>query len=203
MGNPFGPLAISVFFVLETVIVKPGIFELYAETWHGFLLGLLAFFFGFIFVYSGKTFWKTVLKWRWLYIALAAILYTFRLMEIPSIGFLVAIESNCWIFGLFGVGYKYLNRPSTILSYLSKAAYPVYIIHMFVLYAGAMMILPLEIPVWLKFVAIVLFTGTGCYLIYEFMIRRIGFLGPLFGLKWSFSKKRENKGSIKPAESSS
>ena len=51
-------------------------------------------------------------------------------------GYLMAIESNCWIFGVFGFGYKYLNKPSKILSYLSQAAYPVYIIHMFVLYAG-------------------------------------------------------------------
>ncbi|GHA26069.1 acyltransferase [Salinimicrobium marinum] len=203
MGNPIGPLALSVFFVLEIVITKPQIFELYAETWHGFFIGLLAFFFGFIFVYSGKAFWVTVLKWRWLYIALAAVLYTFRLMEVPSIGFLVAIESNCWIFGLFGLGYKYLNRPSTILAYLSRAAYPVYIIHMFVLYAGAMMILPLEIPVLLKFVAIVIFTGIGCYLIYEFLIRRIGFLGPLFGLKWNFKNEKETERIVNSAESTS
>ncbi len=203
MRNPIGPLAVSIFFVLEAIIVKPQVFEMYAETWHGFFLGLLAFFFGFLFVYSGKAFWKTILKWRWLYIALAAVLYTFRLMEIPFIGFLVAIESNCWIFGLFGLGYKYLNKPSAILSYLSKAAYPVYIIHMFVLYAAAMIILPLDIPVWLKFVSIVMFTGIGCYLIYEFLIRKMGFLKPLFGLKWNFHKKEETKRIVNSAESTS
>lgn len=193
MGNPVGPLSISIFFVLEALLVKPQLFALYAETWHGFFLGLLAFFFGFLFVYSGKTFWQTVLKWRWLYIGLAAVLFGIRYFnyatEAP--GYLTAIESNCWIFGVFGLGYKYLNKPSKILSYLSQAAYPVYIIHMFVLYAGAMFILPLEIPILLKFVGIVAFTGLACYLIYEFIIKRIGFLKPLFGLKWKSNKAKK------------
>ena len=198
-------MSISVFFILETMLVRPQVFEMYAQTWHGFFLGLLAFFFGFLFVYSGKTFWQTVLKWRWLYMGMAAALYIIRLMvfELKSPGYFMAIESNCWIFAVFGFGYKYLNKPGTTLSYLSQAAYPVYIIHMFVLYAGAMIILPLEIPVMLKFISIIVFTGTLCYLIYEFIIRRIGLLRPLFGLKWNFNKTGEVKIRTEPAGSTS
>lgn len=185
MSNPGGPLLICLFFVIEVVLVKPQQFVMYAQTWHGFFNGFLAFFFGFLFVYSGKTFWQTVLKWRWLYTSLAIIMYGIRLglFEFEAPEYLIAIESNCWIFGVFGFGYKYLNKPSKILSYLSQAAYPVYIIHMFVLYAFAMIILPLDMPIMLKFVSIVVFTGLACYLIYEFIIKRIGFLRPLFGLK--------------------
>ncbi|MEA3478880.1 MAG: acyltransferase family protein [Bacteroidota bacterium] len=198
MSKPIGPLSISVFFILETILVKPQTFELYAQTWHGFFLGLLAFFFGFLFVYSGKTFWQTVLKWRWLYMGMAVALYVIRLtvFELKSPAYLIAIESNCWIFAVFGFGLKYLNRPGPTISYLSQAAYPIYIIHMFVLYAGAKIILPLEIPVVVKFIAITVFTFTVCYLIYEFVIRRIGFLRPLFGLKWKFNKTAEVKTSI-------
>ncbi|MGK0390021.1 MAG: glucan biosynthesis protein C, partial [Maribacter sp.] len=127
MSHPGGPLLISLFFVIEILLVKPQLFALYAQTWHGFFNGFLAFFFGFILVHSGKTFWQTVLKWRWLYAGLAIILYGIRFIvfgaEAP--GYLMAIESNCWIFGVFGFGYKYLNKPSKTLSYLSQAAYPV------------------------------------------------------------------------------
>lgn len=195
MSNPLGPLSISVFFILETVIVRPQVFEMYAQTWHGFFLGFLAFFFGFLFVYSGKTFWQTVLKWRWLYLGMAVTLYVIRLMvfELKSPGYFMAFESNCWTLSVFGFGYKYLNKPSNILSYLSQAAYPVYIIHMFVLYSGAIIILPLDIPVMLKFIFITVFTTIVSYLIYEFIIRRIGFLRPLFGLKWTFNKSQEAK----------
>lgn len=185
MSNPLGPLSISVFFVLETQIVKPSIFSLYAQTWHGFFLGLLAFFFGFLFVYTGKEFWQTISKWLWLYIGIALIFYVIRLLvyETNSPGYFMAIESNCWILGLFGLAYKYLNKPSSILRYLSQAAYPVYIIHMFALYTGAMFILPLKIHPMVKFVLISAFTFVVCYVLYEFAIRRVSVLRPLFGLK--------------------
>jgi hypothetical protein len=119
LSNPIGLIFVSVFFILETMVVKPQIFEMYAQTWHGFFLGLLAFFFGFLFVYSGKTFWQTVLKWRWLYLGMAAALYLIRLLvfDLKSAGYLMAIESNCWILAVFGFGYKYLNKPGTTLSY--------------------------------------------------------------------------------------
>lgn len=192
MKNPLGPLSLSVFFVIETIIVKPQLFALYAQSWHGFFLGLLAFLFGFIFVYSGKTFWQTVLKWKWLYIGIAAILFGIRFFvfatEAP--GYLTAIESNCWIFGVFGLGYKYLNKPSNLLSYLSKAAYPVYIVHMFVLYAASMLILPLHMHVVLKFISITVFTIIVCFVIYEFILKRISFLKLFFGINWKPSLKK-------------
>ncbi len=199
MNNPMGPLTISVFFVAEAILVKPQLFTLYAETLHGYILGLLAFFFGFLFIYSGKVFWQTVSKWKWLYIGLAVMLFTIRLLvfETNSPGYLMAIESNCWIFGVFGFGYQYLNKPGKALSYLSQAAYPVYIIHMFALYTGAVLILPLELPSFMKFIIITAFTFIVCFIIYEFMIRRIDFLRPLFGLKWNLNKVEKKKIRIK------
>tara|TARA_R100001143_G_C3361257_1_gene136193 strand:+ start:8227 stop:9342 length:1116 start_codon:yes stop_codon:yes gene_type:complete len=194
MQNPLGPLSVCTLFVAEVLILKPPMFEMYAMTWHGFFLGLLAFFFGFLFVYAGKTFWQTMLSWKWAYLISAALFYTIRLMVFNTTapGYLTAIESNLWIFSLFGFGYQYLNRPSRALSYLSQAAYPVYIIHMFALYAGAYLILPLSIAVEYKLIGIITFTGIVCYLIYEFVIRRVGFIGPLFGLKWKSFKNDHN-----------
>lgn len=203
MTYAMGPLSISVFFMLEVGIVKPQLFEMYAETWHGFFIGLLAFFFGFLFVYSGKAFWQTVSKWKWLYIGIATVLYIIRFTGFESIStmYITAMESNCWIFGVFGLGYHYLNKPSALLSYLSQAAYPVYIIHMFVLYAAALIILPLQIYPLLKFMGITLFTFIVCFLIYEFLLRRIHILRPLFGLKLKLkTKEKEEKAIAKPIE---
>ena len=195
MGYAIGPIAISVFFMLEVGLVKPQLFELYAQTWHGFFIGFLAFFFGFLFVYSGTAFWQIVAKWKWLYIIIGAVLFTIRFTGFASISnmYLTTIESNCWIFGIFGLGYQYLNKPSAVLSYLSQAAYPVYIIHMFVLYTGALFILPLNLSPFLKFVGITLFTFIVCFLIYEFILKRISILRPLFGLKWNLIVKKSVK----------
>tara|TARA_B100000949_G_scaffold229992_1_gene239713 strand:- start:1514 stop:2605 length:1092 start_codon:yes stop_codon:yes gene_type:complete len=195
MSNPAGPLFISLFFMLEAILVKPQIYSLYAETWHGFFLGALAFFFGYLFVYSGQHFWDTVKKWRWGYLTLGLVLYAVRYFEfgLEAPGYLMALESNCWIFGVFGLGYRYLNKPSGLLRYLSQAAYPVYIIHMFVMYLGGLLILPLELHPVLQFIGITLFTFAVCYLFYEFLIRRIWFLRPLFGLKGKLKEQTPTK----------
>ncbi|WP_299336300.1 acyltransferase family protein [uncultured Psychroserpens sp.] len=199
MTYAVGPLSISVFFMLEISFVKPQLFEMYAQTWHGFFIGLLAFFFGFLFVYSGNSFWQTVSKWKWLYIGIAAVLFAIRFIGFESISnmYITTVESNSWLLGVFGIGYSYLNKPSALLSYLSSAVYPVYIIHMFVLYAGALLILPLELHPILEFIGITLFTFIVCFLIYEYILRRITILRPLFGLKWTFKKVKKQKSILK------
>jgi len=194
MSYAFGPLCISVFFIIEVALVKPQIFELYAETWHGFFIGLTAFFFGFLFVYAGQSFWKTMSKWKWIYLAIASVLYILRFTEFESISnmYLTSIESNCWIFAMFGLGYSYLNKPSVVLKYLSQAAYPVYIIHMAVLFGVAYFILPFDWNPIVQFMLTTLVTFIVCFVIYEFIIRRIKFLHPFLGLKWNFKTSVKN-----------
>ncbi len=185
LSNPLGLLLIVGSFILEAVIIKPETYEMYAITLHGFLLGLLAFFFGFTSIHSGNAFWQTILKWRWLFISIAVILFSVRFIvfELKAPNYLMAIESNAWIFAIFGLAYKYLNHPSKTLHYLSQGAYPIYIIHMIFLYLGSFLILPLDIPTALKFILIIAFTSIGCFTLYDLIIKRIPFARPLFGLK--------------------
>lgn len=183
--NPFGLLLVVVPFIIEAVIVNPETYQLYATTMHGFWLGLLAFLFGFLIIYSGEIFWLTVLKWKGLFLALALLLFILRFIkfELEAPNYLMAIESLMWIFSLIGFAYRYFNRPSKTLSYLSQGAYPIYIIHMVFLYLGSFLILPLVIPTYLKFILLLAFTLVGCISLYEFIIKRVNFLRPLFGLK--------------------
>ena len=184
-AHPFVLLLVMVPFILEAQLVNPGNFETYAMTWHGFVLGLLAFFFGFLFVYSGEGFWSLIVRWRYVLLVLAFGLYLFRYFEfgLRAPNFLMAIESCLWIYTVMGFGRKHFNKPSNSLSYLSQAAYPVYILHMFFLYLAALLVFPLEIHVMLKFVISILFTGAGCMVTYEYLIRRFNLLRVLFGLK--------------------
>jgi glucan biosynthesis protein C len=194
-GKPAGLLVIILPFVLEAMLVRPETYELYAMTLHGFFMGLLAFFFGFTCVQSGDPFWQTVLRWRWFLLAASLTLFLVRYyaFELESPGYLMAIESNAWIFTMFGFACKHLNRPSRALSYLSQGAYPVYIIHMIFLYLGSFLILPLEIPAGIKFILIVLFTGSGCFILYDLVIRRTGILRPFFGLKHTPARNKSDE----------
>jgi peptidoglycan/LPS O-acetylase OafA/YrhL len=184
-SNPLGLLIVTAIFILEALLVNPSIYEMYAMTWHGFFLGLIAFFFGFYFVLSGSAFWSMLLKWRWLFLLLAIWLYVYRLfqpqMQVHTIQ--LVIESNLWVFSVFAFGFKYLNHSSNVLSYLSQAAYPVYIIHMIFLYLSSLIIFPLNVNVYLKFALVLFSTFIGSLVFYEFVIRRIRIIRPLFGLK--------------------
>src|SRR5688572_9173336 len=79
LSTPLGLVPVVAAFVAEAVVVDPKPYEMYAVTWHGFILGLLAFLFGFIFVVSGTSFWKMILKWRWLFFCCAVVLFVIRL----------------------------------------------------------------------------------------------------------------------------
>lgn len=194
IGHPLGILLVAGVFVLEAMLLNPEVYEMYALNWHGFVLGMLAFFFGFYFVQSGEGFWQTVLKWRWGYLFTALLLYLIRwkVFYLKSPNYLVAVESVVWVYAVFGFSFRYLNRSGKILSYLSQGAYPIYIIHMILLYLGSAIIMPLSISASMKFVCIVIFTSAGCFGIYEFLIRRLQFLRPLFGLKKLKNKISEN-----------
>jgi len=184
-SKPWGLLVVITAFVLEAVLLRPQVYETYAMTLHGFIMGLLAFLFGFLFVYSGEAFWSTVRKWRCLTLSLALALFILRYFEFNLIAprYLLAIESNMWIFAAFGFANKYLQKPGKTLGYLTQAAYPVYILHMFFLYLGSFLIMPLAISPWLQLILIVAFTFIGCFALYELLIRRVRFLRSLFGLR--------------------
>lgn len=183
--NSFGLLILMIPFILEAEIVSPSEFEVYAMTMHGFFLGLIAFLTGFLCVYSGSGFWEEVTKRRWalLIVALTMYLVRFLAFELRTPNYLMAIESFHWVMAIFGFGYKYLNMPSKTLAYLSQAAYPIYIIHMFFLYLGSYFLFEMNFPSAITFILLNLFTFIGCFVSYEFVIRRFAFLRPLFGLK--------------------
>jgi glucans biosynthesis protein C len=145
--------------------------------------------FGFCFVLSDEPFWKMLLRWRWVFLVMAVALFVLRLvvfrLQAPS--YLLVPESHGWILSVFAFGYKYLNRPGNTLRYLSEAAYPVYVLHMIFLSLGSFVVFRLEVPVHVQFVLLLLFTGVGCFGFYEMVVRRVGFIRPLFGLKGRYS----------------
>jgi glucan biosynthesis protein C len=184
MSHPAGLIPFVLLFQAEVWLVRPGTYEMYAMTWHGFYLGLVAFLAGFCFVLGGEGFRQMTFRWRWLFVAVGAGLYTFRwaVLEWHAPGWMLSLESNAWVLSVLAFGFAYLNRPGKVLRYLSQAAYPIYILHMIFLYLGATWIFPLALPSPVAFMLILLVTLAGCFLTYE-IIRRISFLRPLLGLK--------------------
>ncbi|OEU63326.1 MAG: hypothetical protein BBJ57_05565 [Desulfobacterales bacterium PC51MH44] len=182
---PFGVYLLATPYMLQSLTIPVDVpYSLFFDSRVGLLLGMIAFLLGFTIVALGEKAWKAISRIKYYSLCLALALYLNRLLMYDAHGphILTSIESISWIIAAFGLGYRYLNRPSKILSYLSPAAYPVYIVHMVFLYIGAYYIFPLGLNPWVSLLLITLFTFAGCFFSYE-ILRRIFFLRPLFGLK--------------------
>jgi glucan biosynthesis protein C len=90
----------------------------------------------------------------------------------------------CWtaIMALLGWGHAYLNRPFRWLPYAREAVYPWYVLHQSLLLFFAWRLLPLGLGPVFEPALILLGTIGGCALLHECVIRRTGWLRPLFGL---------------------
>lgn len=93
--------------------------------------------------------------------------------------------SNVWFWLLACLGYagRYLQRPCRLLTYLNKAVYPLYCLHLTIIVGLEYMIVPLSWSISAKYLAIT--TGTIVLALgsYELFWRRIAWLRPLVGLK--------------------
>ena len=170
--------------VIETVIINPVIYEMYALTAHGFFLGLLAFIFGILFASSGGVFWHNLVKFRWLFLFLALLFFCLRVENYLSFPRKtnLPIETCLWIFTILAFAKLYLNFSHRVLTYFSKAAYTIYIVHMLFLGLSCYVTLPLAINMQIKFCLILTGTMVGSLMCSEFLIKRSKYFGILFGI---------------------
>ena len=140
-------------------------------------------------MYNGEQFWNMICQWRWLFIILVIVLYIYQTFQWSDSGlgqillYRLSNESTLWIYSVFAFGFKHLNKNSNALKYLSQGAYPIYIIHMIFIYLASYLIFPLSIDMRLKYLLVVVLLFVGSFAFYEFLIRRISFIRPFFGLK--------------------
>ncbi|MEM9241245.1 MAG: acyltransferase family protein [Pseudomonadota bacterium] len=190
LGYSWGLFLFPVPLMIETALVNPEHFSGYSTslrglpTAHGFWYGLVCFALGFLLVSRGDLFWRAVQRTRHGALAIASLLFLVRLLvyklyEAPNI--LVAVESGFWLLAILGYGSLYLNKPSGLLSYLNKAVFPVYIVHLPLLFGLAYFLFPLNLPAIVKLVLLLAGTLTSSLLLYE-IFRRLLWLRPLFGM---------------------
>jgi len=186
-------------FTLETGLLKPDLYTMYAYSAHGWLMGFIAFCLGFYMMSLGQKFWDDFKSRKWVYLAIGSVLYMNRLFdsEMGAPFYLNALETTAWVFTVFGFFYQYANKTNNSLNYLSKAAYPVYIIHMMVQFSISTLIFPLNLPVNLNLLILSLGTLIISIMFYHFLIRPFKWIRPMFGLKADLTliveKKKINK----------
>ena len=87
------------------------------------------------------------------------------------------------ILSLLGLAQRYLNRPSRTLTYMTEAIFPWYILHQTITVMAGYWLTRQGLPVWVEAPLVILATFGGCAVLHELVIRRVGFLRPVFGLK--------------------
>jgi glucan biosynthesis protein C len=88
-----------------------------------------------------------------------------------------------WIVTVFGWGHHLLNRPMRWLPYATEAIFSWYILHQTLTVVAGYNLGQLSLGPVLEPVLVLAATFGGCFLIHEFIIRRVNVLRPLFGLK--------------------
>lgn len=144
---------------------------------------------GFFLANLGSSLWKAFIKVRFLSLTIgliASILVIGMLAKGESplwIQILKPLNVWCWILTIFGFSSRYLNRKSNILTYRNNAVYPFYILHFTIILFLGYLLMNSSIHYSLKMIIMVIGTFGLSWILYEYIIRRVALLRPLFGIK--------------------
>lgn len=194
ISKPFGLYFLIIPLFLTEAFLEPFFPVTHAliGDWFTFFNFLILFFYGFLFIALGEYFWKSIdnFKGKALVIgiiAFAALIFIRSFEDNIYIHFTEAFikVTNClsWIIAILGYGAKFLNRKSDLLTYCNTAVYPFYILHQTITVMLGYYMMNWEAGFWLKFLLLSVGTFLFSWLLYEYLIRRVNFLRPLFGLK--------------------
>lgn len=105
-----------------------------------------------------------------------------RLAQFPG---MLALYLNRWLslLAVLGWGYVLLNKPFRWLAYANEAVFSWYMLHQTITVTAGYQLARLALGPVVEPVLVVGITVAGCLLLHEFVIRRVAWLRPLFGLK--------------------
>ncbi len=89
----------------------------------------------------------------------------------------------CYLLTTLGYGMRYLTSNRRLLSYANEAVLPFYILHQPVILALGYFIIPLQLPILVKYLIITPLAFCITLGLYEYGVRRVNLLRRAFGLK--------------------
>jgi len=104
---------------------------------------------------------------------------------LPDVLFWLMIAVNGWCMTLFVlfIGQRYLNTANRALAYGQAAVLPFFVLHQPVIIILAYFAVQWPAALWVKLVFVVLGSFAATLGLYEFVIRRVGVLGRVLGMK--------------------
>jgi glucans biosynthesis protein C len=184
-----GVILILILPVMLSLVFAPRIFGAWPTSTY-----LLYLFYGFI-IFSHDRLQAHIQRMRMFYLAVALIasailVWQFGYLLPPDktqsrlyFGLWFIVSSWCWILTFIGFTLKYLTTNGPFLKYANEAVLPFYIMHQTVLLCLGYLILPWQIPDFVKWLLIALSSFVLVVVLYEFAVRRFNILRILFGMK--------------------
>jgi surface polysaccharide O-acyltransferase-like enzyme len=206
IGNKFG---LSGIFIIPVIGLSIAAITLFPDSSEGTRIarGFCFFLLGYL-IWQRESWWLTIKTYRRLALVLSLISYFgllyyyhffFLVRTEPLNGIYAVLETSLllanrwvWVLAILGYAYAYLNKPSALVSYLSQAIFPGYLLHQSILIVAAFILTPLKLgPVFEAFWVISI-TILLCFFVYE-LFKRIDIMRPLVGIT---SKSNEEEQSF-------
>jgi hypothetical protein len=165
--------------------------------WYNFSFYFVVFIYGYV-LSGSRSIWQTIENDRrtYLLLGITSFLIIFfgwhaggkNFLEHNHVGYVIfmifkSVNSWCWILCLLGYSRKHLDINSQALQYANKAVYPFYILHQTVLIIIGYYIIQLDTGIATKYTLAVFGTYTLTLAIYELVVKRLGIMKVLFGVK--------------------
>lgn len=157
--------------------------------WYAMIFYFLLFIIGYLLIALRKSLWIALDKIKYYTFFLG--IFSFPMLvwmwyNVDSsifIPILKVVNVWSWILTVFAFSAKYLNRESNLIKYRNQAVYPFYILHQTIIIIIGYWLIDNPMHYMYKFVILIAGTYGFSWLIYEFIIKRIKMIRPLFGLK--------------------
>jgi len=147
-------------------------------------------------LFRGSALLEALLRGRWMALAVGvgafalldhlffdAVRPTIAPADRPLYALLSGINTLAWLLAIVGFARRHLTRRPAFLAYATEAVYPFYILHQTITVIAVYWLVRSGLPVGAKFAFAAIATFAGSWLLYEFVVRRVAVLRPLFGLK--------------------
>ena len=167
----------------------------FVHDWYRNAVYFTVFLYGYV-VAREAGFWAEATRLRWATLACATAIFGVRMVLVSiypgdtpapaSIEALALVLRNLYMWSMLltilGWAHACLNRPFRWLPWANENVYPWYLLHQSLIIGFAYALLPLRMHAALEAAVVLLLTVAGCWSI-SALVRRVGWLRPLFGLK--------------------
>lgn len=201
------PILKVILFSLLTFLALILMGQAWVETSTGLLPNIKTLFFYGLFysfgwiLFKTKELLSTFKKYDWQFTCIGLIFITanFLLITVLPAPVYTLVNALCvWLFsfGMTGLFFRFTNKESALMRYISDASYWVYLVHLTIVVFLPAFIASWQVPVFIKFLTVLTGTTLICFVSYQYMVRST-FIGQfLNGRKYGKDKRIGENASV-------